>query len=273
MAVSLRPGLSDKARRLTRAARRLGAAGVLCGAAELRAVWPDSAEGHRSLRRWCELAGDLSPRVRRFSAADPRAAWSQPRVREIAPNLRLGSLADGARPSADTLVIDPLISFGSGDHPSTRLNLRLLAGILQDPLPRPGGWLADVGTGSGVLALALALLARRPVLALDPETASRRAVARNRALNPEAGPLVHFVQATHAALAGSYALVVSNLPAGILVAAAEVLARALAPEGRLVLSGFRQDDAARVARAHDRHGLAVRQRASEGDWAGLVLAR
>lgn len=269
----LRPALADEARRLTRAAQRLGAAGVFTSATELRAVWPDDPQGRRAALAWCQEAGSGQTPLHSFTAQDPREAWAEPRVAEIAPNLKLGSLAAGARASEDTIVIDPLTAFGSGDHPSTRLNLRLLADLLSRPLPHPELWLADVGAGSGVLALALALLSGRPVLALDPETASRRAMARNRALNPLAGPLVRFVQATHAALSGSFALVASNLPAGILVEAAEVLGAVLAPGGYLVLSGFRQDDAGRVKSAFSAWGLREATSALEGDWVGLVLAR
>lgn len=268
----LRPSGSEQARHLLRSARKLGAAHVLNHGGELKAIWPEDQAGLAAAEQWLGLAQGAQISRRSFRAHDPLEAWSKPSVEVIAPNLRLGTLSGGAVAGRDTIVIDPLTSFGAGDHPSTRLNLALLAGILADPLPGPeGAWLADLGTGSGILALAMALLSSRPVVAIDPESASRRAVGRNRALNPLAGHLVHFAQTTHLALSGSYPLVAANLPPGILQSAAQVAAGVLSPGGRLVLSGFRTEDAGEVAEAFGEHGLEVVQRAEQSGWTGLVM--
>ena len=240
--------------------------------AELRAVWPAGDQGRAAAEDLAEQAVGMSPVLRLAEADDPRDLLARSEAEEIGPGLRLGSISSGAVAGPDTLVIDPLISFGAGDHPSTRLNLRLLAEVLADPNAQPRtGWLADVGAGSGILGLAMALLSGRPVVALDPEGASARAVARNQALNPLAGRLVHFVRGTHRALFGSFGLVACNMPPAILLEAAEVLASGTAPHGRLVLSGFRAVDAAEVAGVFQAHGLTLAGRADEGDWAGLVM--
>jgi ribosomal protein L11 methyltransferase len=172
------------------------------------------------------------------------------------------------------LVIDPGTAFGAGDHPSTWLNLSLLARLLAGelgPPPAPGTWAADVGAGSGVLALGLALAGGLQVLALDPDPAARRAVARNRALNPLAGGRVHFVQADHRALAGPLGLVTANLPWGILRSAGSTLAGCLTPGGRLVLSGFRDQAAGEVEDFFAGLGLRSLARQASLGWLALLL--
>jgi ribosomal protein L11 methyltransferase len=82
-----------------------------------------------------------------------------------------------ARDGALDLVIDPAQAFGTGAHPTTRLSLELLLGL------EPRGSLADVGCGSGVLAIAAALLGFEPVRALDNDPAAVDATLENARAN------------------------------------------------------------------------------------------
>ena len=82
-----------------------------------------------------------------------------------------------ARDGALDLVIDPAQAFGTGSHPTTRLSLELLLGL------EPRGSLADLGCGSGVLAIAAALLGFEPVIALDNDPGAVDATRENARAN------------------------------------------------------------------------------------------
>ena len=146
--------------------------------------------------------------------------------------------------SRETLVIEPGMAFGTGQHATTRTCLEeiedlVLAGGVATAL--------DVGTGSGVLAAALARLGVPRVVALDTDAAvlplARANLDGNRAAH------VLLFGGTIAALRPCFDLVVANILADTLVAEAPALARAVAAGGRLVLSGIVAEQAARVAAA------------------------
>ncbi len=270
--VRLRPTLAQERRVLVRAMRRAGAACVWAPAGQVRGVWPDTPQARRAIAALPLPANAPEPFLECFQAAGPRARWAEPPCQRLHPRLTLAEAWSGLAAGADTIIIDPLTAFGAGDHPSTRLNLMLLAGLLTESPPPAGSWVADVGAGTGVLALAMALLAGLKVLAVDPDPASARAVARNRALNPLAGPLVHFARGCHDVLGARLPLIAANLPGPILLVAAAHLVGSLEPGGRLVVSGFREEFAPGLAESLAGLGLAVRRRAQEAGWEGMVFS-
>lgn len=265
--------LSGQARRLSRGLRRAGALKVWRDGDLVRSLWPDEPQSRRALDRLAGEGNLRPPEITPFRGDNPLAAWLAPRPRAAAPGLDLAPAWMGLEPGPGTLVIDALTAFGAGDHPSTQLNLELLARVLERRRPPAGAWLADVGAGAGVLALGMALRGRRPVAAVDPEPASRRAVARNRRLNPLAGPLVHFILGTHRALRGPFYLTASNLPGPILLEAGRDLVAMTSPGGRLVVSGFRDEAASEVGGAFAALGMTAAQSLSRDGWTALELAR
>jgi len=272
--VRVRFCLAEEGRRLKREMRRLGAVLFWLAPGELRAVWPRGEGARRALARLEELVEPDLLRWRRFSAPDPRSAWRRPQPDWITPQLGLAPAWARVPAGPKVVVIDALTAFGAGDHPSTRLNLLLLARLRQEGRrPSPGAWLADVGTGTGVLALGMGLLFEAPVLALDPDPASRRAVRRNRALNPLAAPWVRFVLGTHQCLGGRFPVMAANLPEPLLCAVLERLADCLETGGRLVVSGFRGQAAGKVEEEARRAGLVATARAEQLGWTGLILER
>ena len=259
---------AGEARTKKRELKNRGAVRVWQEPGRLRAVWPEESE------EFCGLALGAGAALRGFAASDPGRAMSLPPVDRIAPNLGLVPAWCGLDPAPDLLIIDALTAFGAGDHPSTRLNLLLLAGLAAKGVSFPKGvWLADVGAGTGVLALAMGLLFNRPVVAVDPDPAAGRATRRNRVLNPLAGHLVHFVLAGHEVLAGRHPLVAANLPGPLLLGMLSDLAGFLPPGGRLVTSGFRDEAAPEIQKAAAGLGLATEAAESALGWRGLVLAR
>jgi ribosomal protein L11 methyltransferase len=159
------------------------------------------------------------------------------------------------------LVIDPGQAFGTGGHDTTRLCLELLLGL------EPGGPLADLGCGSGVLAIAAARLGWSPVLGVDHDPLAVEATARNAQVNG-AEVTVERVD-LRAQAAPSAPTVLANLLRPLLLAL-----RFETPPDVLVASGLLRGEADEIAAAFaDRHGLAEADRRSSGDWSALLLRR
>jgi ribosomal protein L11 methyltransferase len=170
------------------------------------------------------------------------------------------------------LRLDAGLAFGSGEHASTRGCLLALERIAHRRPRR----ILDLGTGSGILALAAAKLLRRPVLATDIEPWSVRVAAENARLNAEQR-LVSARLADgwrhRAVRAGRYDLVFANILARPLCAMARDLAARLAPGGTAILAGLLGTQARMVLAAHRRRGLLLEARHDVGPWTTLVLRR
>lgn len=261
-------------RALGRCLRREGALKLMQQGPEIISLWSQEDGLDGRLKDLAAEHGLDAPRTQMIHAADPLQAWQSPRTTPLGPGLVLAPAWMGVAASAEVLVIDPGTAFGAGDHPSTLLNLELLTLLCAGKWGAlPPGPAADVGAGTGVLALALALKGRMPVLALDPDPASRRAMARNQRLNPLAGGLVSFVLADHRALAGPCTLVAANLPGPILKQAGPTMAQALLPGGRLTISGFRREAREEMVIFFGDMGLEVLAERQEGGWLALALGR
>jgi ribosomal protein L11 methyltransferase len=172
-----------------------------------------------------------------------------------------------------TLTLDAGLAFGSGEHGSTRGCLRALERVAYRRPRR----ILDMGTGSGILALAAARLLHRRVLASDIEPWSVRVAQQNAALN-RLGGLVRVRLADgwqHAAIrkSGPYDLVFANILARPLCLMARLLATSLAPGGTAILSGLLTSQAAAVLSAHRGCGLAVEASIQEGPWTTLIVSR
>jgi ribosomal protein L11 methyltransferase len=265
---------AQEGRALGRRLRRAGALKLMQQGPEIISLWSQVDGLAQRLEALATEQRLDPPRTQLIQAPDPGQAWSSPRPIPLGPDLALAPAWMGIRATKKILIIDPGTAFGAGDHPSTLLNLELLTRLAAgEHGPLPPGPAADVGAGTGVLALALALKTAKPVLALDPDPASRRATARNQALNPLAGPLVGFALADHRALAGPCALVAANLPGPILKLAGPTLARALLPGAWLVASGFRSEAGEDIIRFFQGLGLEARVRRSAGGWLALGLCK
>ena len=171
------------------------------------------------------------------------------------------------------LRLDAGLAFGSGEHASTRGCLLALERIAHR---RPRRVL-DLGTGSGILALAAAKLLRRPVLATDIEPWSVRVAAEkarlNRAQDLVAARLADGWRHRAVRAGGPYDLVFANILARPLCAMARDLAAHLAPGGTAILAGLLGAQARMVLAAHRRQGLALDARHDVGPWTTLVVRR
>lgn len=158
-------------------------------------------------------------------------------------------------------------AFGTGLHPTTAMCLEAIEETLQPSTP---GALLDVGTGSGVLALATLLMGVPRALGLDIDGEALRAAAENARLNALDRRL-QLVRGGPDAVAGTWPLVVANLLAAALVELAPVLVRRVGHHGRLVLSGIPSSLEPDVDRAYRRLGMQHVQAQSRAGWSALVL--
>jgi ribosomal protein L11 methyltransferase len=180
----------------------------------------------------------------------------------VAGRLWLRPSWEPPREGAIDVVVDPGQAFGTGAHPTTRLCLGFLCEM------EAKGELVDLGTGSGVLAIAAAKLGWGPIRAYDHEPAAIEAATANAAANgvelqiermnlrerlPELAPTV-----------------VANMTAPILLA---VAAQIEAPPETLACSGILPHELDEVAAAFAAPGLLEAERRRDGDWAALLLRR
>jgi len=166
---------------------------------------------------------------------------------------------------ARLVVIEPSMGFGTGHHATTRLCLRALGG-----LDVRGRRVLDIGTGSGVLALAASLAGAAAVTGVDIDGDAIAAARRSAALNPHIPPVVLAV-ADVADDGPAVDLVLANLTGAMLRRDAGHLARRVAAEGRLIISGFMADERAAVEAALT--GFAVETRLDEDGWCAATLRR
>jgi ribosomal protein L11 methyltransferase len=168
--------------------------------------------------------------------------------------------------------LDAGLAFGSGEHASTRGVLRALEDLKRRPRR-----IVDLGTGSGILALAAIRLWRRKVIATDQDPVAVRVALANARLNRLAPWLEGVVSTGWQArrLKGVRAcdVVMANILARPLIAMARPLALHLAPGGRAILSGLLARQERAVLSAHRRQGLVLVRRIEENGWRTLVVRR
>jgi ribosomal protein L11 methyltransferase len=169
-----------------------------------------------------------------------------------------------ADPGRMLIVIEPSMGFGTGHHQTTRLCLRALqaAGVR-------GKRVLDLGTGSGVLAIAAAKLGAAAVLGVDDDPDAVDAARKNVTLN---GVDVRMERADIKTSGIEPAdIVLANLTGALLVRFAAGVMRHAAPGGLLILSGFSEDE--RFAVGHAFRDLAIVRDDREDGWIGLTLQR
>lgn len=189
------------------------------------------------------------------------------------------------RPGALDVVVDPGQAFGTGAHPTTRLCLELLLEL--EAAGEAGGPLTDLGTGSGVLAIAAAKLGWGPISAYDHEQAALQATQANAEAN---GVELHLARLNlREQLPELAPTVVANLTAPVLLAIATQLSgergggqaslpavARLTPSpipSTLVCSGLLHNELDDVSQAFATTGLTESDRRRDGDWAALLLRR
>ncbi|HVZ09913.1 50S ribosomal protein L11 methyltransferase [Rhodopila sp.] len=181
-------------------------------------------------------------------------------------------LAEAPRmPGRLTLTLNAGVAFGSGEHGSTSGCLLAFEAVAKRRPRR----ILDLGTGSGILAMAAAALLHRPVMATDIEPWSVRVTRENAAANG-VGRLVRPKLANgwrDPAVRGPFDLVFANILARPLCRMAKDLAANLAPGGTAILAGLLTTQVRWVLAAHRRQGLVLERLVPQGAWTTIVLRK
>jgi len=169
----------------------------------------------------------------------------------------------------DRLIrIDPGRAFGTGHHETTRLCLEWLEDLAASERNVSGESLLDVGTGSGILAVASVLLGFNPVVGVDNDPEAIEVAMENIAVNHVEGRIRLF-SGTTMEIEGVFNVILANIQAQPLLDMAPALVRRLNPGGRLALSGLLLEQMDEVSNAYVEKGLRLIGTRLAGEW-GLL---
>lgn len=171
---------------------------------------------------------------------------------------------------ATTIVIDPAMAFGTGEHATTRGMLRLMQRVIQ-----PGDSVADLGAGSAVLSIAAARLGATRIAAIEIDDGAEGSALENIRANGVDGAIRYLVgdATVLLALVAPVRVVLANIVSSVLMELLPNMADALTSDGAAMLSGILVEERDLMLRAIARAGLRVEAEDVEGDWLSILVAR
>lgn len=219
------------------------------------------------------FVGDLQTRV--VNEEDWANAWKDYfHVTHIGQRLVIRPSWRDYAPRDDEVVLelDPGMAFGTGVHPTTRMCLEQV-----ERLVRPGMHIIDVGTGSGILALAAAKLGAEFVYCIDNSTVAVESATANVAVNDLSDrvnvALGILDEAEAASMAGKFDMVLVNIIAHIIGGMASQLAQVLKPGGLLIASGIIEARRPDAEQPLLEAGLELIEQTMTDDWLVLVMRK
>ncbi len=234
-------------------------------------AWFASETGARQFeQRLPEYLSDYTCALLAEEEQDWSVAW-----REKVEATRVGSIWVGppwltetelCASAAIRLVIEPGMAFGTGDHPTTAL---CLGGLERALTERPGASVLDIGTGSGVLAIAARKLGAGRVAGNDIDPAAVRIAGENAELN--GAPDLELSGLPLERLSGQFSIVVANLFSNVLCQLAPKMVARCAPGALLLLSGVLDTQGEEVLEAFRAEGCTALQGEARGEWLLLRL--
>ncbi|QDE88463.1 ribosomal protein L11 methyltransferase [Myxococcus xanthus] len=226
----------------------------------------DTAESARD-----EVAASF-PEAKLTLDEQPQQDWSN-EWKSLIKSVHVGRLWvgppwDKANAPAGTvqLVIEPKMAFGTGDHPTTSLCLAAVDTYMAE---HPGASVLDVGTGTGVLAIAAKKLGAGRTVATDNDPISVELAQENQAENGTPDIEVSGKELTQ--VEGTFDLVLANILANTLIELAPLIVAKT--KDRLVLAGVLSHQRADVEAAYRNLGLTVLTGATQGEWVRIDLQR
>ena len=166
------------------------------------------------------------------------------------------------------LLLDPGLAFGTGGHETTSLCLEAL-----DELTAGGERVLDIGTGSGILAIAALKLGAACAEGVDIDPVAVRTACENAALNGVAGQFTGLVGDLSDKASGTYQIITANIVANAIISLAPAVPGLLAEGGHFIASGIIDTRAQEVAQALAKAGLTIAQRKDKRGWVCFVCTR
>jgi ribosomal protein L11 methyltransferase len=212
------------------------------------------------------------PGARLLLEEKPQQDWSN-EWKALIKSVQVGRLWVGPPWEADSvpqdkvrIVIEPKMAFGTGDHPTTSLCLAAIDAYMGS---HPGASVLDVGTGTGVLAIAAKKLGAGRVVGTDNDPISVELAQENASVNGTPEVEVSGKELTQ--VEGPFELVVANILANTLITLAPLIAPKV--KDRLILAGVLAPQKAEVEAAYRAHGLIPEEGAAQGEWVRLDFHR
>lgn len=216
------------------------------------------------------------PKYRKIEDQDWMAAWKV-HYRPIPVGQRLMVLPAWIEPQDPERIpihIDPSMAFGTGTHPTTHLCLEMI-----EKYVRPGEPVMDVGCGSGILSIAALKLGASHALGVDIDIESVKATRNNSEFNRVFGGMEIGQASVEEVMEGNFSMtespvVLVNILAVIILRLFEAgLAKLVAEDGTLILSGILDEQEERIRAAAQADGLTLIDRAQMKDWVSLVYQK
>ena len=255
-----------------------GPDGWNAGPVVVRAYLPADDQLRANKRRIREALGHLNqispipePVFRPVAEKDWVEAWKERlTVMHVGQHIVIRPSWLDYDPAPEDVVVqlDPGMAFGTGLHPTTQMCLAAL-----EELVHPGVEVLDMGTGSGILAIAAAKLGAGRVLALDNDPVAVKAARGNTTTNGVQN-VVSAARGSLAEVSGHYDVVVVNILAHVIVEMMQGgLAARVSPGGKLIAAGIIAEQESQVVTAMEQHGLLLVNRIQKEDWVCLVAER
>lgn len=245
-------------------------------------IFEATCDAEPDLARFRALAAEVLGGEVGFSVApvDTQTDWVMRSLKGLHPVRAGGFYVYGSHETAPPpaglipIRIDAAQAFGTGHHETTTGCLEALSLVLRTRRPaRP----LDLGTGTGVLAIAAAKRLRVPVIATDIDPVAVRIARENARINGVAPYIIPVVAdgLAHRTIRGNapFDLILANILAGPLVSLAPGIGRIAAPGAVVILSGLLDTQARRVRAAYRRAGMVLIEKRVRKDWATLILEK
>jgi ribosomal protein L11 methyltransferase len=177
-------------------------------------------------------------------------------------------LAIGLDP-ATTVIVDPVMAFGTGEHPSTRGAMRLMQGVI-----RPGDVVADLGAGSGVLSIAAIKLGASRVAAVEIDHDAIENAEENARTNSvrDRVEVIEGDAMTLLPLLAPVRVVIANIISSVIIPLLPIMRSSLAARGQAILAGILTEERAVMVAALDAGGWVIEREDTEDVWWSVQIA-
>ncbi len=170
-------------------------------------------------------------------------------------------------PSKNIIEIDPKMAFGTGIHDTTQLMLKLLIDYIGVP-----DWILDMGTGTGILAIAAAQFSEAPVIAFDNDPIAT-ITAQENCIKNKVSMRIHIFCGTIDAIKNiPFDIILANINRSIIIESLSKIFRCLSHRGLAIFSGILIEEKKQVLENIEKYDFKIVKQVEQGEWLGLVIS-